>query len=79
MKTAIAIICSLPSVVSYSPTGGIIMPDNHRPTNFRLSFAELEVRHQLAFNTYDESELTPQKYIARMVSLGYGEWRRSRP
>jgi FMN phosphatase YigB (HAD superfamily) len=36
-------------------------------TNFRLELAEMEDRHQLIFDTYEEGKLTLEEYLSRVV------------
>jgi putative hydrolase of the HAD superfamily len=35
--------------------------------NFKLEFAEMEDRHHLTFNTYEEGKLTVEEYLGRVV------------
>jgi putative hydrolase of the HAD superfamily len=36
-------------------------------TNFKLDFAEMEARHHLIFETYEEGKLTLEEYLNRVV------------
>jgi len=38
-----------------------------RPTNFNLDFAELDYRHSLTFDTYEEGKITLDEYLNRVV------------
>ena len=59
--------CFWISAVSCSPTGGIIMLANGRRRHFKLEWAEMEARHQLIFDTYEEGKLTLEEYLGRVV------------
>jgi putative hydrolase of the HAD superfamily len=54
--------------------GGVLLTDGwgHRARkraakNFKLEFAEMEIRHQVTFDTYEEGKLTLEEYLARVV------------
>ena len=54
--------------------GGVLLTDgwDHRAreraaTKFKLELAEMEERHHLTFDTYEEGKLTPEEYLARVV------------
>jgi len=34
-------------------------------TNFKLEWAEIEARHNLTFDTYEEGKLTLEEYLGR--------------
>lgn len=43
-------------------------------TNFKLELAEVEERHQLNFNTYEEGKFTLEEYLGRVVFYQAGSW-----
>jgi HAD superfamily hydrolase (TIGR01509 family) len=54
--------------------GGVLLTngwDHHArkraATNFKLDLAEMEDRHHLTFDTYEEGKLTLEEYLARVV------------
>jgi putative hydrolase of the HAD superfamily len=54
--------------------GGVLLTngwDHHArkraATNFKLELAEMEDRHHLTFDTYEEGKLTLEEYLARVV------------
>jgi putative hydrolase of the HAD superfamily len=54
--------------------GGVLLTDGwgHRSrkraaTNFKLELAEMEDRHHLTFDTYEEGKLTLEEYLGRVV------------
>jgi len=54
--------------------GGVLLTDGwdhharkRAATNFNLEWAEMEDRHQLNFNTYEEGKLTLEEYLSRVV------------
>src|SRR5664280_500799 len=54
--------------------GGVLLTngwDHHArkraATNFKLEWAELEERHNLNFDTYEEGKLTLEEYLGRVV------------
>jgi len=54
--------------------GGVLLTngwDHHArkraATNFKLEFAEMEDRHHLTFDTYEEGKLTLEEYLDRVV------------
>ncbi len=68
MKKANAITCIFLDV------GGVLLTngwDHHArkraATNFNLELAEMEDRHHLTFDTYEEGKLTLEEYLGRVV------------
>ncbi len=55
------------SVVSCSPTDGIIMPADERRRSFNLEWAEMEARHSLNFAAHEEGRVTFKEYLDRVV------------
>src|SRR5450759_4062218 len=54
--------------------GGVLLTngwDHHvrkrAATNFKLELAEMEDRHHLTFETYEEGKLTLEEYLGRVV------------
>ena len=68
MKNAPAITCVFLDI------GGVLLTngwDHHARkravTNFKLESAEMEDRHHLTFDTYEEGKLTLEEYLGRVV------------
>ncbi len=68
MKNATAITCMFLDI------GGVLLTngwDHHArkraATHFKLELAEMEDRHQLTFDTYEEGKLTLKEYLGRVV------------
>ena len=68
MKKANAITCIFLDI------GGVLLTngwDHHArkraATNFKLELAEMEDRHHLTFDTYEEGKLTLEEYLGRVV------------
>jgi putative hydrolase of the HAD superfamily len=68
MKNAHAITCIFLDI------GGVLLTngwDHHArkraATNFNLELAEMEDRHHLTFDTYEEGKLTLEEYLGRVV------------
>jgi putative hydrolase of the HAD superfamily len=68
MKKATAITCVFLDI------GGVLLTDGwdhharkRAATNFKLDLAEMEDRHHLTFDTYEEGKLTPEEYLDRVV------------
>jgi putative hydrolase of the HAD superfamily len=68
MMKATAITCLFLDI------GGVLLTDgwDHRArkraaTNFKLKWAEMENRHHLTFDTYEEGKLTLEEYLGRVV------------
>lgn len=68
MKNATAITCVFLDV------GGVLLTDGwdhharkRATTKFRLELAEIEDRHHLTFETYEEGKLTLEEYLGRVV------------
>ena len=54
--------------------GGVLLTDgwDHHARkravkNFKLDWAEIEARHQLTFDTYEEGKLTLEEYLGRVI------------
>ncbi len=54
--------------------GGVLLSDGwghlarkRAATHFKLEWAEMEDRHHLVFETYEEGKLTPEEYLDRVV------------
>jgi len=54
--------------------GGVLLTDGwdhharkRAATNFKLNLAEMEDRHHLTFDTYEEGKLTLEEYLGRVV------------
>ncbi len=54
--------------------GGVLLTDGwdhharkRAAKNFKLEWAEIEARHQLTFDTYEDGKLTLQEYLGRVV------------
>jgi putative hydrolase of the HAD superfamily len=68
MKKATAITCMFLDI------GGVLLTDGwdqharkRAATNFKLEWAEMEERHRLNFNIYEEGKLTLEEYLSRVV------------
>ena len=68
MMKAAAITCLFLDI------GGVLLTDgwdhharNRAALNFRLDLAEMEDRHHLTFDTYEEGKLTLEEYLGRVV------------
>jgi putative hydrolase of the HAD superfamily len=68
MRKAPAVTCLFPDI------GGVLLTNgwdhharNRAATNFRLDLAEMEDRHHLTFDTYEEGKLTLEEYLGRVV------------
>jgi putative hydrolase of the HAD superfamily len=68
MKKATAITCVFLDI------GGVLLTDgwDHQArkratTKFQLELAEMEARHHLTFETYEEGKLTLEEYLGRVV------------
>jgi putative hydrolase of the HAD superfamily len=54
--------------------GGVLLTDGwdhharkRAATHFKLEWAEMEDRHHLTFDTYEEGKLTLEEYLGRVV------------
>jgi putative hydrolase of the HAD superfamily len=63
-----------PITALFLDIGGVLLTDgwDHRArkraaTNFKLELAEMEDRHHLTFDTYEEGKLTLEEYLDRVV------------
>jgi putative hydrolase of the HAD superfamily len=68
MKKATAITCVFLDI------GGVLLTDGwdhharkRAATNFKLALTEMNVRHHLVFETYEEEKLTLEEYLSRVV------------
>jgi putative hydrolase of the HAD superfamily len=68
MKKATTITCLFLDI------GGVLLTDGwdhnarkRAATHFRLKLAEMEDRHHLTFDTYEEGKLTLKEYLARVI------------
>jgi putative hydrolase of the HAD superfamily len=68
MKNARAITCMFVDV------GGVLLTDGwdhharkRAATHFKLKLADMEARHHLTFDTYEEGKLTLEEYLGRVV------------
>jgi putative hydrolase of the HAD superfamily len=68
MKKATAITCVFLDI------GGVLLTDGwdhharkRAATHFKLELAEMEDRHHLTFDTYEEGKLTLEEYLGRVV------------
>jgi putative hydrolase of the HAD superfamily len=65
---------AIPITAWFLDIGGVLLTnrrDHHvrkrAAMNFKLEFAEMEDRHHLTFNTYEEGKLTVEEYLGRVV------------
>ena len=65
---------AIPITTLFLDIGGVLLTngwDHHArkraATNFKLAFAEMEDRHHLTFDTYEEGRLTLEEYLDRVV------------
>jgi putative hydrolase of the HAD superfamily len=65
---------SAPITALFLDIGGVLLTDGwdhharkRAARNFKLELAEMEDRHHLTFDTYEEGKLTLQEYLGRMV------------
>jgi putative hydrolase of the HAD superfamily len=65
---------SIPITTLFLDVGGVLLTDGwdhharkRAATNFKFDFAEMEDRHHLAFETYEEGKLTLDEYLSRVV------------
>ena len=68
MKKATAITCVFLDI------GGVLLTDGwdhharkRAATNFKLEWAEIEARHNLTFDTYEEGKLTLEEYLGGVI------------
>jgi putative hydrolase of the HAD superfamily len=64
----------IPITTLFLDVGGVLLTDgwDHRArkraaTNFKLEWADIEARHNLTFDTYEEGKLTLEEYLTRVV------------
>jgi len=82
MKTSAAIACLFVDI------GGVLLTDGwdhharkRAARTFRLNWADMEERHHLVFETYEEGKLTLEEYLDRVVfykkrAFTRAQWRR---
>jgi putative hydrolase of the HAD superfamily len=65
---------SIPITTLFLDIGGVLLTDGwdhharkRAATNFKLELAEMEDRHHLTFDTYEEGKLTLEEYLDRVV------------
>ncbi len=65
---------AIPITTLFLDIGGVLLTngwDHHArkraATNFKLDLAEMEDRHHLTFETYEEGKLTLEEYLGRVV------------
>jgi putative hydrolase of the HAD superfamily len=65
---------AIPITALFLDIGGVLLTngwDHHArkraATNFKLELAEMEDRHHLTFDTYEEGKLTLEEYLGRVV------------
>src|ERR1019366_2141260 len=65
---------AIPVTTLFLDIGGVLLTDGwdhharrRAAKNFKLQWAEMEDRHQLTFDTYEEGKLTLEEYLGRVV------------
>src|SRR5664280_3356686 len=65
---------AIPITTLFLDIGGVLLSNgwDHQAreraaTNFKLELAEMEDRHHLTFDTYEEGKLTLEEYLGRVV------------
>jgi putative hydrolase of the HAD superfamily len=65
---------TIPVTTLFLDVGGVLLTDGwdhyarqRAATNFKLDLAEMEDRHHLTFDTYEEGKLTLEEYLDRVV------------
>ena len=65
---------AIPVTTLFLDIGGVLLTDGwdhharkQAATNFKLDSAEMEDRHHLTFDTYEEGKLTLEEYLGRVV------------
>jgi putative hydrolase of the HAD superfamily len=65
---------SIPVTTLFLDVGGVLLSNGwdhyarqRAATNFKLDLAEMEERHHLTFDTYEEGKLTLEEYLNRVV------------
>jgi putative hydrolase of the HAD superfamily len=65
---------SIPITALFLDIGGVLLTDGwdhharkRAAKNFKLNWAEMEDRHHLTFDTYEEGKLTLEEYLGRVV------------
>src|SRR5512136_2269057 len=68
MKEAVGITCAFLDIGGVLLTNGWDHPARERAAaTFKLDLAEMEARHHLTFDTYEEGKLTLEEYLSRTV------------
>jgi putative hydrolase of the HAD superfamily len=70
---------SAPITALFLDIGGVLLTDGwdhharkRAARNFKLKFAEMEDRHHLTFDTYEEGKLTLEEYLERVLKIIFG-------
>ena len=72
MNKATAITCLFLDIGGVLLTNGWDHPARKRAaTNFKLDWAEMEDRHHLTFDTYEEGKLTLAEYLREVAGVGW--------
>jgi putative hydrolase of the HAD superfamily len=65
---------AMPITTLFLDIGGVLLTDGwanqarkRAATSFKLEWAEMEERHQLNFDTYEEGKITLEEYLGRVV------------
>jgi len=65
---------AIPTTTLFLDIGGVLLTDGwdhnarkRAAANFKLALAEMEDRHHLTFDTYEEGKLTLEEYLGRVV------------
>jgi putative hydrolase of the HAD superfamily len=65
---------AIPVTTLFLDIGGVLLTDGwdhharkRAATNFKLDLAEMEDRHHLTFDTYEEGKLTLEEYLGRVI------------
>ena len=65
---------STPITTLFLDIGGVLLTDGwdhharkRAATHFKLKWAEMELRHSLNFDTYEEGKLTLEEYLGRVI------------
>jgi putative hydrolase of the HAD superfamily len=68
MKKTTAIFCACLDIAGVLLTDGWDhLARKRAATNFKLEWAEMEERHHLTFETYEEGKITLQEYLSLVV------------
>jgi putative hydrolase of the HAD superfamily len=65
---------AIPITTLFLDIGGVLLTDGwdhhvrkRAATNFKLKLVEMEDRHHLTFDTYEEGKLTLEEYLGRVI------------